>query len=117
MRCLYFLRKLLRVFAGQTAVAQIGEDFFLEGIAAPFSLVKVGGQLFVHGALDPVPEVHIRLCKQGIVGFAADQEVVLIFPAFPCGLAVQDSVGLLQRSAADLCEKFLPSGPGWPMTA
>ena len=108
MRRLYLLRKPRRMLPCQAAVAQIRKDLCRERVPLLLKPLQVGGQLFVHASPDPVPEVHVRPIEQRIVGFPTDQGIVLIPPAPPRRLSVEDSVGLLERPSGDLRQEFLP---------
>ena len=50
--------------------------------------------------------MHIRSFKYAVVGFLADQTVVLILPAFPCCAAIQQSVRLLKTSSRNLAQEL-----------
>ena len=112
MRGADLLLKLLGMLARKTAVAQVGEYLHGKGIPACFQRAEVFRQLFVHAPLDAVPEVHVRLGKQRVIRLLADQVMVLIPPAFPRRPAVEDALGLLERSARNFGKESLPPRAG-----
>ena len=113
--CLFFLRmpvysfhlfdKAFRVFADQTAVTHVLKDLAREGVALRFQLLQIRRKLFIYRSLDPVPDMHIGIFENTVIGLFTDQASVLILPAFPAGLGIEDSIRFLDASPCDLCQK------------
>ena len=60
--------KAFRVFADQTAVAHVLKYFAGKGIALRFQFFQIGRKLFVYGSLDPIPDMHIGIFENTVIG-------------------------------------------------
>ena len=105
MYCVYLFDKAFRVFADQTTVAHVLKYFTGKGIALRFQLLQISREFFIHGSLYPIPDMHIDIFENTVIGLFADQTPVLILPAFPAGLCIEDPVSFFNTSPCDLCQE------------
>ena len=69
-------------------MAHVLKDLAGKGIALRFQLLQVGRKLFVYRSLDPIPDMHICIPENTVIGLLSDQASVLILPALPAGLSI-----------------------------
>ena len=91
-------------------MAEVCKNLLCKGIALFTEFTWVLGELLIHAPPDAVPEVGVRLFKEGKVRLPPQEEVVLVLPAPPGGLAVEDAVRFLRRPAGDPGQESLAPG-------
>ena len=94
----------------EAAVAEARKDLLCKGISLFAERAQVLGELLIHAPPDAVPEVGVRLFKEGKVRLPPQEEVVLVLPAPPGGLAVEDAVRFLRRPAGNPGQESLAPG-------
>ena len=109
MYSVHLFDKASRVFSDQTAVAHVLKYLAGEGITLRFQFFQIGRKLFVYSPFDPIPDMHISVSENTVIGLLADQALILVLPAFPAGLGVEDPVSFVKPHTAKAACFLLPA--------